>query len=386
MTFIVDLESALRTGAFLLINGGSPLSIMVALSESAHSHMGAPPPPGYQQEWGNHHTVHCHGFKGLPSERGEFVDSPEFMLLGNEWCLSIFPGGRIGSAEGMVSIYLENLSDNSIDIDYGFNVNDDSGKQVEHKQIVTPFNFTPRGTGNDGRGFDYVKRSTLLSSLVDGTLVIEVHMRLANHIKPVPPPFIPENPSSCKTIQGIFLDDKYSDIVFEVGEGKGKENARKVAKIASVTFPAHRVIVSNCSNTLAELCALGGGDNGTTPIQIDNISPDIFRLLLSYIYGMTISNDDMKSHAKEIIDAADRFGVTSLKLEAELSLVNNTAFDISNAKEILLYADSKNCALLKEAAMDYMLENKDVVIKNIRFNDAPGSLLSDLFAQLHGLR
>jgi hypothetical protein len=54
-----------------------------------------------------------------------------------------------------------------------------------------------------------------------------------------------------------------SDIVFEVAEGK--ENARKVAKIASVTFPAHRVIVSNCSKTLAELCSLGGGDNRTNP-------------------------------------------------------------------------------------------------------------------------
>ena len=64
------------------------------------------------------------------------------------------------------------------------------------------------------------------------------------------------------------------------------------------------------------------------PIEIDNVSPDIFRFLLSYIYGMTISNDNMKLHAKEIIDAADRYGVTSLKLEAEASLVNNTAFDI----------------------------------------------------------
>ena len=343
--------------------------------------MGAPP-PGYQQEWVTH-TVHCHGFKGLPSERGRYVDSPAFVLLGNQWMLWIFPGGRRGSAEGMVSIYLENLSDKSIEVDYCFIIIDGNEKQVALKRSAGPSNFGPVGTVNNGRRWtNFVKRSTLLSSLVDGTLVIEIQMRLAKPTKSFPPIFIPENPSSCKTIQGIFLDDKYSDIVFEVGEGKGKGNARKVAKIASVAFSAHRVIVSNCSKTLAELCALGGGDNGTTPIQIDNISPDIFRLLLSYIYGMTISNDDMKSHAKEIIDAADRFGVTSLKLEAELSLVNNTLFDIENVKELLLYADSKNCALLKEAAMDYMLENKDVVLKNIRFDDAPGSLVSDVFAAI----
>jgi hypothetical protein len=206
-------------------------------------------------------------------------------------------------------------------------------------------------------------------------------MRLAKPTTSVSPPFIPENPLT-KMIQEEFLEEKYSDIVFEVGVVRRKDNARKVAKITPVTFPAHRIIVAKFSNTLAELCASGAGDNGTNPIQIDNVSPDIFRLLLSYMYGMTISIDDMRSHAKDIIEAADQFGVTSLKLEAEASLVNNTAFDMENVKELLLYADSKNCALLKEASMDYMLENKDAVVKNIRFDDAPGSLLSDLFAAI----
>jgi hypothetical protein len=51
----------------------------------------------------------------------------------------------------------------------------------------------------------------------------------------------------------------------------------KVAKAVPVTFPAHQVIVAKFSNTLAELCASGGGDNGTTnPIEIDNVSPNIF--------------------------------------------------------------------------------------------------------------
>ena len=57
-------------------------------------------------------------------------------------------------------------------------------------------------------------------------------------------------------------------------------------------------------------------------------------------------------------------------------------FDIGNVKELLLYADSTNCALLKEAAMDYILDNKDVVLKNIRFDDAPGSLVSDVLAAI----
>jgi hypothetical protein len=34
-------------------------------------------------------------------------------------------------------------------------------------------------------------------------------------------------------------------------------------------------------------------------------------------YGGSISDDDMREHRKEIIHAADRFGVPTLKLEAE---------------------------------------------------------------------
>jgi hypothetical protein len=90
----------------------------------------------------------------------------------------------------------------------------------------------------------------------------------------------------------------------------------------------------------------------------------------------------MKPHAKEIIDVADRFGVTSLKLEAEASLVNTMTLSVENVKDLLIYADSKNCALLKEVAMDYMLEHSDVVLQNIRFDDAPGSLVSDVFAAI----
>ncbi len=46
-----------------------------------------------------------------------------------------------------------------------------------------------------------MKRSKIMKSLVDGTLVIEVLMKLVCPSKVKPPPFIPENPSACKLIQ-----------------------------------------------------------------------------------------------------------------------------------------------------------------------------------------
>jgi hypothetical protein len=40
----------------------------------------------------------------------------------------------------------------------------------------------------------------------------------------------------------------------------------------------------------------------------------------------------MAAHAKEIINAADRFGITGLKLESEANLVNNTTLGVENVK------------------------------------------------------
>jgi hypothetical protein len=63
-------------------------------------------------------------------------------------------------------------------------------------------------------------------------------------------------------------------------------------------------------------------------------------------------------------------------------LVNTTIFSVENVKDLLIYADSKNCALLKEATMDYILENNNVVLEHVRFDDAPGSLVSDVLAAI----
>ena len=144
-------------------------------------------------------------------------------------------------------------------------------------------------------------------------------MKLSVPADSVPPPFIPENPFG-KQMQRLFLYDKSADIMFEVGEEEQPKNNAMMAKTSPVTFPAHRIIVENCSSIFAELCESNSEDK-TTPI-----SPDVFRLLLFYMYGGKVTDNDMKSYAKEIIDVANRYEVVNLKLEAEACLIGNTTF------------------------------------------------------------
>jgi hypothetical protein len=302
-------------------------------NQDAVIHVGTPP-PGYNEGWVTR-KVHWHAFSSLSAVRGEFVESPEFEGLGNQWRVQLYPGGRRNSEEGKVSLGLHNMSNKAIEIDFGFSVNNDNLKQVEYERSPGPCNFRPV----DGNGWsDFAYRSYLLYFLVDGALVIQVHMKLATPTISVPPPFIPENPVA-KMIQGLLLNEKSADIVFEVvGENKSKDNAMKMANTAPITFPAHRLsIVANCSSILAEIMCESNGDDRTNTIQITDVTPDAFRYILFYMYGGKISDSDMKSHAKEIIDAADKFGITSLKLEAEASIVEDTTITMDNVMELLLY-------------------------------------------------
>jgi hypothetical protein len=185
-------------------------------------------------------------------------------------------------------------------------------------------------------------------------------MKLTKPTNSVPPSIISENPAA-KMIQGLFLNNKSRE-----EQPKNDEES-----MILVTFPAHSVIVENCSTDLCE----SHNNSAISHIQINDVKPDVFHLLLSYIYGLKISDDDMKSHTREIIDAADKYGVVNLKLEAEAYFVKTTTFTMENVMELLLYAELKNCTLLKEAAMDYIVENKADIIKQLSFTDAPGSLI-----------
>jgi hypothetical protein len=291
--------------------------------------------------------------------------SASFACLGHEWSLAICRSGDVNK----VTVSLSNLTKLGITTKWWLNVGD----------LKRPMPGRANWSFGNWRRWSHFGRSEIMKSLVDGALVIKVHIELIG--PPETPPFVPLNPS-CKIIQGLFMDEEDADVVFEVGGQLFNNDATKKSKTLVTRFPAHGFILrKSSSTTLAVLCR-SAGDKTTSPIQISDVSPEVFRHLLFHLYGGTVADDDMTSYAKDILDAADRYGVVDLKLAAEACLVKATAFGIENLKELLLFADSKNCALLKEAAIDFMLKNSDEVYKKISFTDAPGALLSDVLAAL----
>ena len=67
--------------------------------------------------------------------------------------------------------------------------------------------------------------------------------------------------------------------------GKSEEEGNTGKRVkTSTTFYAHRLILQDGATTLAEMSKSGEESNTNTTFSITDVSPEIFRLLLYYLF------------------------------------------------------------------------------------------------------
>jgi len=335
------------------------------------------PPEGYK-EW-THALVRFHGFANLPTTRDEYVESPEFSCFGHQWVLKLYPGGRDNSDEGYVAIGIVNRSNTSIKIQYCYSVRDADGKEVMYgtqAQAIKEFGACGSEDNNARCKSNFALRLELLESLVDGALVIEVRMKSTTTTGKSITQFTPTNPFN-KNVDKLFMDEETADVLFEVGGEQATGTITRKKSKTTTNFHAHKILLKNNASALYEMCR-GSSDMGITTVSITDVKPEIFKHMLYYTYGGKLSEDELKNNAKDIIDACDKYEVVHLKLEAEACYVTTIEITMDNMMDNLLYADSKNLALLKEAAMDYVVANKRDIIGKVSFDSVPSSMITDV--------
>ena len=176
-----------------------------------------------------------------------------------------------------------------------------------------------------------------LSMLVNGALVVEVRMKFARRLNP---PIIPKtNPDvPLKLMTDMFNDKESADVVFDVGgkQIQGEGSRENIRRMETDRFYAHTIILKKAAPLLAELTR---GSDPITTVEIPNMKPVVFRILLLYIYYGNFNT--MAVHKKvqveldNIMKAADRFGIIGLKLEAEAGSVTSTTLTLDNVMENL---------------------------------------------------
>ena len=99
------------------------------------------------------------------------------------------------------------------------------------------------------------------------------------------------------------------------------------------------------------------------PMEDDN--PDVFYHVVRYLYGGGLpSKEFILEHGMSLIDMANKFGITDLKLEIEAMLVSLQVINLSHVIEYFSFSDAKDCALLHEYAISMLMARKDDVFSS----------------------
>jgi speckle-type POZ protein len=115
------------------------------------------------------------------------------------------------------------------------------------------------------------------------------------------------------------------------------DDADVLFKVKDQVFPAHRVILKFRAPELAELCETS---DRTKPMPVEDVEPDVFKAMLGFVYGIDIDEAEWKSQAEYLLDptkqsesilrAACKYGISSLKSEAEIWFIRVLKLEADN--------------------------------------------------------
>jgi speckle-type POZ protein len=297
------------------------------------------------------HTIRVvfHGFANLPHARGDQTASSALLCHGSQWKLRLYPGGQNVSNEDEVylSVFLYCVSMESDNCKV-------KAKCTFRVPLADGIYSRDMGVGafcrkSTGMGFnDFILRSDVLDPskgfLVDGNLTIEVDIQVYKDASPF---WEPKSELNLDMLGLLELANHTGDVKFEVG---------------GETFSAHLNILQVRAPQLAETALAEEGARDTdTPIHIQGIKPSAFRSLLRFVYANDVEN--LSSEARELLDVANRFGCKGLKLAAEAELAAS-GISVDTAADLILLGDSQNCALLKEAAIEFFAANLESLMSS----------------------
>lgn len=240
--------------------------------------------------------------------------------------------------------------------------------------------FVPSGCLDDANSEDSMRLFTLEgtkvndngSVLLDGTLVIDVVIQaLSKQAVSEVTHTLVSNPFQRNMIN-LMHSGENADVTFEFGHFR------------QCALRAHKLILEANAPALARLFECN--DIGTTTsskVHVRDTSVEAFRFILEYIYGGSPpSQADVLKYGKEIIEAANRYNLSGLKLEIERALVEARVIDVSNCIDFISFAHDNSCLELKKYAISYFVSRSKDVLYNSdhveRLKDSPDLMYETL--------
>jgi hypothetical protein len=280
------------------------------------------------------------------------MESPEFTCAGYRWKLTLNPGDRNDNGDEVLFVSLISMNVEEMRVDWGIGPKHANRRSTKEG---TCFMFDCIFSTEKPCNHIYFNRESLTRALVNGTLTLEVHIRLCSdtYKKVIRPT------NSIGNLMKAFLDEDGADLSF---------------KVKDQTFPAHRIILKCHAPELAELSESFDSAN---PMPINDVDPGIFHFLLSMVYEKTVNDQEWKDRSpnlESILKAAEKYGFASVKTKAETWYLHSLKLDIDNVINHLLNADAYDFLLVKNASLKFILDNADEVVSSesyAQLNESP---------------
>jgi len=130
-------------------------------------------------------------------------------------------------------------------------------------------------------------------------------------------------------------------------------------RVSGETFSAHRLVLAAWSPVFrAELYGpMREGDRAAV-IQIDDMEPQVFRALLSFMYTDAwpeMKPEDECAMSQHLLVAADRYGLQRLKLMCQDTRLMRNHIDTGSVATIILaLAEKHHCPRLKQSCFKFL--------------------------------
>lgn len=294
------------------------------------------------------YTWAINDFTLYPDKTGEVVTSSTFSAGTNDnlkWNLQLYPGGVNSSYRDDVSLFIQLVSCKKSQVRAKIEMRIlNSTKKVEVVHVAQGVRI----------GWcDFIRRDTLLAEanglLPKDILTIICEIGILGDIVNIchQSENLQFNVRESKLIQdfGNMLDNgKFSDITLAVGERE---------------FQAHKAILAARSDVFAAMFSYEMEESQSNRVALTDIGHDVLQEILHFIYTSKAPNLDQMAH--DLLKAADKYALETLKLMCEEALIGNIS--IETAVETLKFADRHSANQLKAYAKNFITANITEVMK-----------------------
>ncbi|XP_057324126.1 speckle-type POZ protein-like [Microplitis mediator] len=313
--------------------------------------------------------------KNTGTEDSLILVSPKFSTgakIKDTWSIELYfnNANKRSNLQDELSIYLTNLHTCNVTATVTFFILNNNQERVSIKDYY--HNFQPNKSWGCG---EYIEKRKILR---------EEHELIPNNTLTVCAEVIVCDDDITLTIENQFNISNNQMIADYRELYNSKVNSDVTVIIADKEFQAHKIILSARSPVLAAMFAHDMVEKKSNQVSIPDITPETFENLLHYIYTDEVT--DLDAVAGDLLEAADKYQLPSLKEKCEESL--SRSLNCENAGEIMVLADRHNAKKLLDYVIKFIAINASDVTKSDGFKkieELNSSLGFELFKKLADL-